>query len=371
MYSAVLQLNQVQAAPNASAKHGSYEAADLSVAKDALAEGQELQDLLHWAITHSDAEALRQSAEKGESLEEALARRHNVQQLIDHLKQEPTEVELLKAAIAELRNQTATPEDTTAALEAVQLLVEPIDLANDLSKLGGLEPLLHLLGSEQPPAVQASAAHALGTAAANNNALQALLLTEHPDVFKRLVSVVGSRDPAAATKALYCAAGLARNSREGAQALLDAGGLDTAVSLLSETPEGAPRPAALRRKALSLLADLALVNPQGVGAKLESSVGASAVTAALREQLAVAANEKDWDTAERALLALKALTAVPAVAKQLHGQHPESELDALASALRGNAGLNDEYRQELLTLVAAARDALALCRTAASERTEL
>jgi hypothetical protein len=32
--------------------------------------------------------------------------------------------------IAALRNQTAEPEETLAALEALRILVEPIDLAN-------------------------------------------------------------------------------------------------------------------------------------------------------------------------------------------------------------------------------------------------
>lgn len=62
-------------------------------------------------------------------------------------------------------------------------------LGADLGKLGGLEQLVRLLGPEQPPAVQAGAAHALGTAAANNDALQALLLSSHRDVIQRLVPV--------------------------------------------------------------------------------------------------------------------------------------------------------------------------------------
>lgn len=68
---------------------------------------------------------------------------------------------------------------------------------------------------------------------------------------------MGAADPAAAAKALYCAAGLARGSEQAAQLLLDAGGLGTVIALLGAGPGGAPRPAALRRKALSLLADLA------------------------------------------------------------------------------------------------------------------
>ena len=37
--------------PNSSAEHGTYEAADLNAAKETLADGQKLQDLLHWAIS--------------------------------------------------------------------------------------------------------------------------------------------------------------------------------------------------------------------------------------------------------------------------------------------------------------------------------
>ena len=76
---------------------------------------------------------------------------------------------------------------------------------------------------------------------------------------------MGSADPAAAAKALYCAAGLARGSEQAAQLLLDAGGLGTAVALLGTGSCRAPQPAALRRKALSLLADLAHAPAQACG----------------------------------------------------------------------------------------------------------
>lgn len=47
---AALHLPQALGELNASAEHGSYEAADLSAASRAEAEGQVLQDLLYWAI---------------------------------------------------------------------------------------------------------------------------------------------------------------------------------------------------------------------------------------------------------------------------------------------------------------------------------
>ena len=49
-FMAALHLPQVLGELNASAKHGTYEAADLSAVSRAETEGQELQDLLHWAI---------------------------------------------------------------------------------------------------------------------------------------------------------------------------------------------------------------------------------------------------------------------------------------------------------------------------------
>ena len=55
---------------------------------------------------------------------------------------------------------------------------------------------------------------------------------------------------------------------------------------------------------------------------LEAAHDAASVTAAVRGQLAAAAVDQDWDTAERALLALRALTAVPAVAKQVQVRSP-------------------------------------------------
>jgi hypothetical protein len=159
-------------------------------------------------------------------------------------------------------------------------------------------------------------------------------------------------DAAAAAKALYCAAGLARNSAAGASALLRSGGLEAAAALLQQAPGASPQPAALRRKALSLLADLAhadaqarphaLLRPaasapgrtssyrasaprracdasraQGLAAHVDALGGAAALAAALPAQLSAAATGADWDTAERALLALRALAAVPPLAARL------------------------------------------------------
>ncbi len=69
--------------------------------------------------------------------------------------------------------------------------MEPIDNANDLHGLGGLGPLVALLGHEAP-AVAAAAAHALGTAASNNPAFQRQLLSQQPEAVATLLRVRGS-----------------------------------------------------------------------------------------------------------------------------------------------------------------------------------
>ena len=49
-----------------------------------------------------------------------------------------------------------------------QVHAEDIDKANDLHKLGGMEPLYKLLAMKVPPAVTQLALHTLGSAASHN-----------------------------------------------------------------------------------------------------------------------------------------------------------------------------------------------------------
>ncbi len=163
---------------------------------------------------------------------------------------------------------------------------------------------------------------------------------------------------------------------------------------------------------------------QGLAAHVEASGGAAALAAALPAQLSAAAAGADWDTAERALLALRALAAVPPLAARLRvrprarasaslsqraerrchrsrrrrwparrscayplsclagpaaqarlaaQERPQgAQLDAVAAALRGEAGLDAEYRQELEALLAGVRAVLHLDdRAGEAARSEL
>eukprot|EP00878_Enallax_costatus_P044755 GHUV01053489.1.p1 GENE.GHUV01053489.1~~GHUV01053489.1.p1 ORF type:complete len:115 (+),score=64.42 GHUV01053489.1:38-346(+) len=92
-------------------------------------------------------------------------------------------------AIAVLSDAGASTADKAAALTELQVLVEPIDNANDLKVLGGLAPLVSLLSADQPPELQEGAAYVLGTAASNNDKLVDVLLKEHPGLLQQLLQV--------------------------------------------------------------------------------------------------------------------------------------------------------------------------------------
>ena len=92
---------------------------------------------------------------------------------------------------------------------------EDIDKANDLHKLGGMEPLYKLLAMKVPPAVTQLALHTLGSAASHNQQVAVL----HPAELLRLycegasAAAVGWSDGSAA--AVAAAAASSRGARTG------------------------------------------------------------------------------------------------------------------------------------------------------------
>ncbi|KAL0022481.1 hypothetical protein WJX79_009954 [Trebouxia sp. C0005] len=153
-----------------------------------------LEDLLHWAIENSDPDQLKQQAENVATDSIYLNdRQREVQQLIKEMQSAPTEIDLMKDTIAILTNSTTPAEEVLLALEALQSLVEPIDNANDLHTLQGLQPVVQLLVQDST-SVQAAAAFVLGTAASNNNKFQEQLMELYPESVMHLLRVTASSD---------------------------------------------------------------------------------------------------------------------------------------------------------------------------------
>lgn len=345
------------------------------------------QDLLKWALAHSDPDELRQAAKAARhgaatGDPEFLERQAGVQALLQRMKEEPTEAELMREAVSILSNSSATQAQLQGALQALRYLVEPIDAANDLQGMGGLPPLVALLAAGRPAALQAAAAHALGTAAQNNRQFQAQLLGDHPEVLQLLLALVArAGEPAGAAgaaedgptaaaagqpeagtgaevglKALYALAALLRLDAGARSAFYGAGGVHTLQQLLASPAAGLRA----KKKAAALLTDLVHLDAPAMSAAAAATAAQqrrtgtqragsaattgptagldlSAVVAAALQLLDVEAwplQEADLDLQEKALLVLLALLGDPNNA----GTAAAADSSAAAAELIRDAG---------------------------------
>lgn len=221
-------------------------------------DGQSLQGLLNWAIENSDPEILRQQAEsfeKGKMTEEELdMSRMDVQELMDMMYTQTSETDLLKEALAYLKDGGLTEEEHSSVLLAIQVLVEPIDNANDLKALDGIDIIVAYLDKGENLATLA--AYVLGTAASNNPKFQNDLVESNPDVFKKLLQMASKYSLEGASKALYALSALVGNSVELRALFYTEGGLNALHKLLARK-NLAPT---LVKKCLGFLADLLYID---------------------------------------------------------------------------------------------------------------
>ncbi|KAG2493284.1 hypothetical protein HYH03_008420 [Edaphochlamys debaryana] len=219
---------------------------------------QSMESLLHWAISNSNPEKLSAQAEEAAPLQmvkDLKEQRRRVKELLDHVSAQPTEVDMMKEGIDILRRDGASDTELLAALQALQVLVEPIDNANDLRPLGGISPVVAVL--TRGPELAAAAAHVLGTACSNNPTFQRALMAAHPDIVGTLLRVSESAEEGTAVKGMYALAALVRNLPEMRRAFVDAGGFRSLELLLRGEGSGAR----VKRRALSLFMDLVDTQP--------------------------------------------------------------------------------------------------------------
>ncbi|KAF8040994.1 hypothetical protein BT93_B3035 [Corymbia citriodora subsp. variegata] len=98
-----------------------------------------LDGMLQWAIGHSDPEKLKETAQDVQrmSTSDLKKRQMELKELMEKLKM-PSDAQLMQIAIDDLKNSSLSLEDRHRALHELLILVEPIDNANDLPKIGGL-----------------------------------------------------------------------------------------------------------------------------------------------------------------------------------------------------------------------------------------
>ncbi|CAL5080715.1 unnamed protein product [Urochloa decumbens] len=245
-----------------------------------------LDGMLQWAIGNSDPDKLREKAEEIERLsaDELLKRQLEIKELMEKLRM-PSDAELMKIAIADLNNSSASLEDRKRALQELFVLVEPIDNANDLEKLGGLIPLIQELNNADE-GIRTTSAWVLGKASQNNVLVQNQILTY--GALERLVKMGYSSSEGEAAKALYAISSLIRDNEHGQVLFLSENGYAMLQHILS-TASNSVR---LQRKALLAVRSLLQLTSDDA-ADLQMFSGLDDSLEALRVQLDVLTSNDD------------------------------------------------------------------------------
>jgi hypothetical protein len=330
-------------------------------------EAAEDVDLLKWALKHSDPESLHEKAEadkKGNKHDpDAAERRARATELLKAVNSTPSEGLLMEEAVLVLQNDTSTStiEDKLSALEALIVLVEPIDNANDLLKIpNGTFEINRLLGSA--PGLEAAAARVLGVAASNNDLFSNELIQRHPDVILRLVQLLSASADDTVAAAVYAAGQLLRNSGHARSLWKQASGNSVLIAMIRGGNKQISERS--RKKALSLVGDLILLDNAAFGDDRDSLV--AVLLDVVKYQCTVENNIKiDLDLVEKALLALQAATrtfhshqreVLESLIKKLklgdeNGHVAEYEADVVALAeqlLSSNTKASSEHRPDEL-----------------------
>lgn len=211
------------------------------------------EELLQWALNHSDTEALKKMAEDARlGKEDAVRRIQEIGETVEYLsKQVPSDAEEMRQFVEILENETLDVQTKTEALEGLQFLLESIDNANDLPKLGGVEALNNVLEQEDVK-LRSHAAHALGIAAANNPKFQLTMVDRRPGILRTLMEMTKMEDRGLHKKGLYALSALVRNVEEVQELFYAQGGLEFLETLVDDTSKGDQ----IQIRALQLFSDL-------------------------------------------------------------------------------------------------------------------
>ncbi|KAL7135269.1 hypothetical protein ABFS83_11G082400 [Erythranthe nasuta] len=208
-----------------------------------------LDGMLQWAIGHSDPAKLKETTLNVQRLspEELKQRQMEIKEL--EKLQMPSDAKLMTVAINDLNNLSLPLEDRRRALQELLVLVEPIENANDLHKLGGLTAVIKELNNPNAE-IRIISAWILGKAGQNNPFVQNQIL--ELGVLAKLMEMAHSDFVEEATKSLYAISALIRNYPEGQDLFyMEAGDL-----MLQKILSNSSVDIRLHRKCVFLLSDL-------------------------------------------------------------------------------------------------------------------
>ncbi|XP_055802258.1 hsp70 nucleotide exchange factor FES1 [Solanum dulcamara] len=210
-----------------------------------------LDGMLQWAIGHSDPGVLKERSEVAQRMspEELNNRQTELKELMEKLKM-PSDAQLMQIAVNDLDNSSLPLEHHLRALEELLVLVEHIDNAIDLQKLGGFSVLIRVLNHSEPE-IRTAAAWVLGKASQNNPIVQKQVL--ELGSLTMLMKMMKSHTTEEAVKALFAISALIRNNLKGQTLFYQEAG-DT---MLQEVLSNSNLDIRLHKKSLFLIADLA------------------------------------------------------------------------------------------------------------------
>ncbi|KAM3338863.1 hsp70 nucleotide exchange factor FES1 isoform X1 [Capsicum galapagoense] len=254
-----------------------------------------LDGMLTWAIGHSDPGVLKQRSEDVQrmSVEELQNRQTELKELMERLKM-PSDAQLMQVAVNDLDNSSLPLEHHLRALEELLELVEPIDNAIDLQKLGGYNVLIRILNHSEPE-IRTAAAWALGKASQNNPVVQNQVL--ELGALTMLMKMMNSHTAEETLKALFAISALIRNNLNGQKLFYQEGG----DKMLQEVLSNSNLDIRLRKKSLILIADLAVSQMENENAA-EFSVFKNQL---LLKAIVHSMESTDIDLGEKALYAIE------------------------------------------------------------------
>ncbi|WMV23276.1 hypothetical protein MTR67_016674 [Solanum verrucosum] len=266
-----------------------------------------LDGMLQWAIGHSDPGVLKERSEVAQRMspEELNKRQTELKELMEKLKM-PSDAQLMLIAVNDLNNSSLPLEHHLRALEELLVLVEHIDNAIDLQKLGGFSVLVSIL-NHSVPEIRTAAAWVLGKASQNNPIVQKQVL--ELGALTMLMKMMKSHTTEEAVKALFAISALIRNNVNGQSLFYQEAG-DT---MLQEVLSNSNLDIRLHKKSLFLIADLAESQLENENTAEVSFFSNRLLLKAIVDSMA----SSDLDLTEKALYAIKNILLLRSTEVQL------------------------------------------------------
>ncbi|KAL5533241.1 FES1 [Sanghuangporus sanghuang] len=214
-----------------------------------------MQSLLRWSIENSQSG--QDGAPQSEQQQSQQPRQFD-SEIIDAIMGRP-DSELMKEALEKATNEQSSEDTKLQALDDFEMLIEQIDNANNIEKMGMWPTIQSLLSSdESSDAIRAAVLWIIGTAVQNNPAAQNAYLSLPESPLSSILSRLSPNESSSETrsKAVYALSGLLKHNALAVKLLEDSGGWKILKAAL-EDPD-----ITVRRKAVFLLGNLLLPSVQ-------------------------------------------------------------------------------------------------------------